>query len=38
MQEGKCTVQVKPVEPSIEAGAQVQQLINSECIEDFDGK
>lgn len=37
VQEGKCTVQVKPVEPSIEAGAQVQQLINSECIEDFDG-
>ncbi|CAL4072661.1 unnamed protein product [Meganyctiphanes norvegica] len=36
-QNGKCTVQVKPVDPSIEAGAQVQQLINSECIEDFDG-
>ena len=37
-QQGKVTVQVKPVEPVIEAGAQVQQLVNSECIDDFDGK
>lgn len=28
-------MQVKPVEPLIEAGAQVQQLINVECVEDF---
>lgn len=28
-------VQVKPVDTSIEAGAQVQQLINVECVEDF---
>lgn len=28
-------LQVKPVEPVIEAGAQVQQLINVECLEDF---
>ncbi|KAG0729546.1 AP-2 complex subunit alpha [Chionoecetes opilio] len=34
-QQGKVTVQVKPVEPSIDAGAQVQQLVNCECIEDF---
>lgn len=26
---------MKPVEPVIEAGAQVQQLINVECVEDF---
>lgn len=37
-QQGKVTVQVKPVEPSIDAGAQVQQLVNCECIEDFNGK
>ncbi|XP_068211165.1 AP-2 complex subunit alpha isoform X1 [Palaemon carinicauda] len=36
-QQGKVTVQVKPVEPSIEAGAQVQQLVNCECVEDFSG-
>lgn len=28
-------MQVKPVEPVIEAGAQVQQMLNIECIEDF---
>lgn len=28
-------VQEKPVETGIEAGAQVQQLLNVECIEDF---
>jgi len=28
-------MQVKPVEPAIEAGAQVQQLINVECVDDF---
>lgn len=28
-------VQVKPVDPSIDAGAQVQQLINIECLSDF---
>lgn len=28
-------MQVKPVEPVIEAGAQVQQFINVECAEDF---
>ena len=26
---------MRPVEPVIEAGAQVQQQINVECIEDF---
>lgn len=28
-------IQVKPVQPVIEAGAQVQQSLNVECIEDF---
>ncbi|XP_063610022.1 AP-2 complex subunit alpha-like [Penaeus indicus] len=36
-QQGKVTVQVKPVEPTIDAGAQVQQLVNCECVEDFTG-
>lgn len=29
---------MKPVEASIEAGAQVQQVINVECIEDFNDR
>uniref|UniRef100_A0A2P2I417 AP-2 complex subunit alpha n=1 Tax=Hirondellea gigas TaxID=1518452 RepID=A0A2P2I417_9CRUS len=33
---GNVSVQVKPVESSIEAGAQVQQLINCECIDHFE--
>ncbi|PSN43176.1 AP-2 complex subunit alpha [Blattella germanica] len=28
-------LQVKPVEPVLEAGAQIQQMVNAECIEDF---
>ncbi|XP_047218275.1 AP-2 complex subunit alpha-2-like isoform X2 [Girardinichthys multiradiatus] len=28
-------VQVKPVDPLIEAGAQVQQILNIECVSDF---
>ncbi|CAM1326901.1 AP2A2 (predicted) [Pycnogonum litorale] len=31
----KLVVQAKPVEPIVEAGAQVQQLINFECVEEF---
>nr|CAD7605073.1 unnamed protein product [Timema genevievae] len=31
----KLNVQVKPVEPVLEAGAQIQQMINVECVEDF---
>ncbi len=27
--------QAKPVDPTVEAGAQVQQLVNVECINDF---
>lgn len=31
-------IQFKPVEPTIEAGAQVQQQLNIECIDDFNEK
>ncbi|GIY24869.1 hypothetical protein CDAR_613631 [Caerostris darwini] len=34
----KINIQCKPVEPTIEAGAQVQQQLNVECIEDFNEK
>ena len=30
------SIQAKPVDPIVEAGAQVQQQINLECIDDFD--
>jgi AP-2 complex subunit alpha len=33
----KLTVQVKPVDPILEAGAQIQQMINAECIDDYNG-
>lgn len=29
------SIQVKPVEPAIEAGAQVEQMVNVECVNDF---
>jgi len=28
-------VQTKPVEPLVEGGAQIQQVLNIECITDF---
>jgi len=31
----KISIQVKPVDTVVEAGAQVQQMINIECIDDF---
>uniref|UniRef100_A0A336M3M0 AP-2 complex subunit alpha n=1 Tax=Culicoides sonorensis TaxID=179676 RepID=A0A336M3M0_CULSO len=31
----KLNVQVKPIEPVLEAGAQIQQLITAECIDDY---
>lgn len=34
----KLLIQTKPVETQVEAGAQIQQLINVECIDDFVGK
>lgn len=33
----KLTVQVKAIEPTLEAGAQIQQLITAECVEDYCG-
>jgi len=33
----KLAVQVKPVDPILEAGAQIQQMINAECIDDYNG-
>lgn len=32
---GKMNLQVKPVEPTLEAGAQIQQMVNAECVEDY---
>ncbi|CAH0561918.1 unnamed protein product [Brassicogethes aeneus] len=34
-QTNKLNVQVKPVEPVLEAGAQIQQMFNAECIDDY---
>lgn len=31
----KLNVQVKAVEPTLEAGAQIQQMITAECIDDY---
>ncbi|XP_067623105.1 AP-2 complex subunit alpha [Eurosta solidaginis] len=31
----KLNVQVKPVDPTLEGGAQIQQLLTAECIEDY---
>lgn len=31
----RLTLQSKPVDPTVEGGAQVQQVVNIECISDF---
>lgn len=31
----KLNIQVKPVEPVLEAGAQIQQMFNVECLDDY---
>uniref|UniRef100_U5EX15 AP-2 complex subunit alpha n=1 Tax=Corethrella appendiculata TaxID=1370023 RepID=U5EX15_9DIPT len=31
----KLIVQIKPVEPTLEAGAQIQQLITAECVDSY---
>lgn len=36
--QAKLAVQVKPVDPVLEAGAQIQQMINAECIDDYSGE
>lgn len=33
----KLNVQIKPVEPTLEAGAQIQQMLTAECIDDYAG-
>lgn len=33
----RLNVQIKPVEPTLEAGAQIQQMLTAECIDDFTG-
>lgn len=33
----RLNIQIKPIESTLEAGAQVQQLLNVECIEDYKG-
>ena len=35
--QAKLAVQVKPVDAVLEAGAQIQQLINAECIDEYTG-
>lgn len=32
---GKLNLQAKPVEPVVEQGTQIQQLVNAECVEDY---
>lgn len=34
-QASKLSIQMKPVEPILEAGAQIQQMVNAECIDDY---
>lgn len=31
----RLSLQIKPLEPILEAGAQIQQLVNAECIDDY---
>ncbi|KAK9510906.1 hypothetical protein O3M35_005584 [Rhynocoris fuscipes] len=31
----KLSLQIKPVEPVLEAGAQIQQMVNVECVQDY---
>lgn len=35
--QAKLAVQVKPIDSVLEAGAQIQQMINAECIDDYNG-
>jgi len=34
----KVVVQVKPVDTTVDAGAQIQQLVNVECVDEFVGE
>lgn len=33
----KLAIQIKPIEPVLEAGAQIQQLAIIECVEEYTG-
>lgn len=35
--QAKLMIMIKPVDPVLEAGAQIQQLINAECISEYTG-
>lgn len=35
--QAKLAVQMKLVDPVLEDGAQIQQMINAECIDDYSG-
>lgn len=37
-QSPKLNIQMKQVEPTLEAGAQIQQMVNAECIDDYTGR
>lgn len=34
----KLNVQIKPVEPTLDAGAQIQQMLTAECVDSYLGK
>lgn len=34
-QNAKLSIQLRSVEPTLEAGAQIQQMLNAECIDDY---
>lgn len=34
----KLNVQIKPVDATLDAGAQIQQMITAECIDSYSGK
>ncbi len=34
----KLILQVKPVDVNVDAGAQIQQLVNVECVDEFLGE
>lgn len=36
-QSSKLNIQMKAIEPTLDAGAQIQQMLNVECIDDYTG-
>ncbi len=33
----RLNIQIKSIDPKLDAGAQVQQMLNVECLEDYKG-